>query len=187
MFAQVLQSLQKIGRYSEAEQSQITDRMECIRVEAGEYLLSEGAVCQYFYFLDKGLVRHYYRTEDLDEVNIHLWKPGDWMLDHQSFTSRRPSVNRIMCEEACTVLRLSIHTLHELIGLSPTFFSLGRILEAAAANPYHTDIKSSPEEKYRKLLEDEPDLLQHFPLKQIASYLGVTPETVSRVRKKISL
>ena len=187
MFDHIRQSLKKIGHYSLSEQELITERLERVTYQQGEFLLNKGELCQYFFFLEEGLVRHYYQTEALDEINIHLWQPGDWMLDHQSFTSRRPTANRMICEVPTSVQRLSIDALHELIGISPTFFSLGRILEGVAINPYHQDIKASPEEKYKKLMAEEPELLQHFPLKQIATYLGVTPETLSRVRKRISL
>ena len=78
---------------------------------------------------------------------------------------------------------LNIHDLHALIGRSPSFFVLGKILEEI--HDYQSQ-KLSPDQKYKLLLEKRPEVIQTFPLKYISSYLGMTPETLSRVRSRIS-
>jgi len=186
MHQQVTQAIQSIADFSESDISMIIERVSLVNLQEGSYLLETNQVCSAFYFVNSGSLRHFYQTKALEEVNVDLAITGDWILDHQSFTARKPSTNNIVAFEDSTVIELSIHSLHELIGLSPSFFRLGIILEKASSNPYHADIKATPEEKYLKLLSVKPQLLQKFPLKQIASYLGITPETLSRVRRKIS-
>lgn len=186
MFESILESIRQIGPFTESELEQIQNRIGAFSLAEGISLLEKGEVCHCFYFIVYGSFRHFYTTDDLEEVNINLAVPGDWLLDHQSFTSRKPSLNQIVATEESLVNFITIDALHQLIGASPIFFSLGRILEGVASNPYHQDIKATPEEKYRKLLKEKPVIIQKFPLKQIASYLGMTPETLSRVRKRIS-
>jgi hypothetical protein len=65
------------------------------------------------------------------------------------------------------------------------FFRIGRIFEQAIQNQDYQHTRISPEEKYALLLKTKPQVIQRFPLKHIASYLGVTPETLSRVRRKM--
>jgi hypothetical protein len=84
------------------------------------------------------------------------------------------------------VFGLSVWDFHELVKVSDMFFRMGRILEQAIQNTDFQHNRLSPEEKYELLLASKPELLQQFPLKHIASFLGMTPETLSRIRKKIS-
>ncbi len=158
----------------------LLDRVNEKRVSKGVVLLSEGEVCRDLSFLLKGSFKQYHRNKELDEVIVNLFVEGDWVLNHQSFTSQKPSTHKIEAFEDSEILTINIHQLHELIGLYPSFFVLGKMLEAS--NPY--DLKT-PEEKYIHLLETRPDFIQKFPLKYIASYLRMTPETLSRVRNKI--
>ena len=84
------------------------------------------------------------------------------------------------------VFGLNVQDFHQLVKTSDSFFRLGRIFEQAIQNQDFQHNRLSPEQKYEQLLLTKPELLQHFPLKHIASYLGMTPETLSRIRKKIS-
>jgi signal-transduction protein with cAMP-binding, CBS, and nucleotidyltransferase domain len=183
----LLRSLKEFVRFSEDELSLLSDRLEHKKFKKDEMVLRPGEVCQSIYFVVSGAFRQYKLTEDMDEVTVGLYVNNDWMMNHRSFTSQKPSGNLI---SACTdseVLALNIYNIHALIGLSQTFFQLGKILEsvAYANDPYKDQIK--PELKYGHLMSNKPLVVQLFPLKYIASYLQITPETLSRVRKKISI
>jgi hypothetical protein len=80
-----------------------------------------------------------------------------------------------------------MHKMHEMIGLSPAFFQLARVLEPVHSRTHLFDNQLTPLEKYQYILQHRPGLLQAFPLKIIASYLKITPETLSRVRDKIAV
>lgn len=183
MYSQLLESIQTFGNFSQDQLSQITDRIEVRELKRNDYLLKEGTTSQSLYFLSSGSLRHYKDIDGYSELTINLFVEGDWVLDHHSFVGQRPSENYIHAFEDSTVLELAMHTIHDLIGKSPSFFMLGKILENA--EPTKEESIKSPEEKYRTLLKHSPKIIQRFPLKHIASYLGMTPETLSRVRSKI--
>jgi CRP-like cAMP-binding protein len=100
--------------------------------------------------------------------------------------TQQPSENIIRAETDSEVFGLSVLDFHELVKLSDSFFRLGQIMEQAIRNQDFQHNRLTPEQKYERLLETNPALLQHFPLKHIASYLGMTPETLSRIRKKFA-
>lgn len=108
---------------------------------------------------------------------------NDFALDQSSFTSQKPSLFNMQALEDCELIELTVQSLHSLITMSPTFFALGKILDAnTRANYAHL---KTPEEKYLALIQNRPQVIQRFPLKYIASYLNMTPETLSRVRGKV--
>ena len=183
MFDAVIQSIKSYAELSEKDIANFTERLKTIHLKKGELLLDINEVCQQWAFCVRGSFREYYQDDNLDEVTTNLFTKNSWVINHSSFTGQLPSKGKIEAFEDSEVMSISIHDLHHLISESPAFFALGKILEVDSIRPSAT---ATPEEKYLQLLDQNPAIVQKFPLKFIASYLGMTPETLSRVRKKIS-
>jgi CRP-like cAMP-binding protein len=186
MFDKILQSIRKLGSFSEHELSIFTEMLKEKNVPKDSFLLKEGKVCQSFYFINQGSLRQFFITEDNSELTLNLFTENDWAFDYQSFTSQKPSANCIQAFEDTDIFELDIHAFHELILKSQSFFKIGKLLEAGLLNDHLYNSTTSPEGKYLDLLQKKPLWIQKFPLKYIASYLRITPETLSRVRRKIN-
>ncbi|MEO9872165.1 Crp/Fnr family transcriptional regulator [Ekhidna sp.] len=176
----ITKSMQSYGSFTAEELELFHSQLDKREIAKGESILDKGETCMEISFLKQGSFKQFYRNSELDEVIINLFAENSWVLDHSSFTGQKPSKCKIEAFEDSEILTINVHHLHELIGRYPSFFALGKILEVDRS----FDGKS-PEEKYLKLLDQNPVIIQKFPLKYIASYLGMTPETLSRVRRKI--
>ncbi len=185
MDERVKSSITGIGTFSEEEVNLCLGRFNDLTLPRGSLLLAEGKVCQSLYFVYHGSFKHYFVSDQGDEVILDLYVEGDWALNYKSFTSQKPSTSIIQAHEDSRVLELSVHELHALIRVSDSYFQLGRLLEKGIECRQMLKQGSSPMEKYTFLLESNPRLIQRFPLKYIASYLDMRPETLSRVRKNI--
>lgn len=184
MSKEFINSIQLYASFSDDEIGQVVSHIEEVHLKKGEILLGKGEICKALWFLETGSLRQYYTDENLDEVITNLFVPHMWILDHASFTGQKAAETSIEAFEESTLLKLGINQLHHLIEQSPRFFALGKILESGI-HPF-TNPKDTPEKKYTNLITNQPAIIQTFPLKYIASYLCMTPETLSRVRKKIS-
>jgi CRP-like cAMP-binding protein len=184
MLSPVLQSLQQIGHLSEQELSLVQNKLGLRSIKKNSFIVQEGNLCQAFYFLNKGSCSHTFTTPEGIEVILNLYVENDWLSDYQSFTSQKPSKNNIRAFEDCELVELTVHAFHELIGLSPSFFRIGRLFEKLQNPETLWNIKSH-DEMYKELLAKRPQLIQRFPLKYVASYLRMAPETLSRIRKRL--
>lgn len=185
MLAQVLS---KVGHFSEADVERFAQRIHYRRVSKDEVILPEGAVCQVLIYNLQGAIYQFnYKDEDQLEPNIiDLHLEQEWVLNDRSFFTQKPSECCIKAYTDCEVFELSVHDLHQLIAESPAFLQLGKVLEQATARVHFFDHPLSPTEKYLHILEHRPAMIQQFPLKMIAAYLKITPETLSRVRDKLA-
>ncbi len=150
-------------------------------VKKNDMLLRQGDICQYVYFILSGSFVQFH-ADNTGDIIIDLHLPTEWMFNHPSLIDQTPSGTTIKAFEDAEVIELSLIGLHELIGVSQSFLNLGRIFGQANHRTYLFDNALSPSQKYDYIKKVKPLIVQVFPVKMIASYLKITPETLSRVR-----
>ena len=175
--------LNNIGNFSDTEVILFSERAIKRTFQKNEILLNEGDVCQSAFHIISGEAFQFC-YDDIDEQIIDLHIESDWCLNHSSFVTQKPSTVIIKAYSGLTVLELSITSVHELVALSPSFFQLGSVLQQTVSRVQYFDNINTAEEKHKQLFSARPQLFQKFPLKMIASYLKIAPETLSRIRGK---
>lgn len=158
-------------------------------LKKGEFVLRGGEVCNHVTFLNKGFVRVYNIVHD-EELTVNFGFDGNYITDYSSFVSRQPSVDFIVAMEDLEILQLSHVDMHAAFEKYPVWQKFGRLI-AEYILIFATERNKSllfltPEERYLKLMKDRPKVIANVPLKYIASYLGITPEALSRIRKRMS-
>ena len=144
-------------------------------------VLKQGQVCNFVAIVLSGSLRLFDPETDR---TINFFTELDWLADHDSFMRQKPSINVIEAVEDTEIAVISIHNLHKLLEVSPSFIvlakMLGNLTPSAQQSVYHTP----PIDRYNHLMETRPGWIIRFPQKQLASYLGMTPETFSRIKRK---
>ena len=155
-----------------------------------QFLLQKGDVCKYTAFVEKGILRSY--TTD-DKGNDHILQfalEGWWMGDLYSFLTNEPSIYDMDALEDCELLLITQPSWEELFEKVPAMERYFRILIQnnliATQRRLMGAMSQTAEEKYLKLVETFPDCIQRVPQHMIASYLGITRETLSRTRSQLA-
>ncbi len=176
----------KAGRFSEEELVLLEDELQFRTLKKEEILLDKGKICASLSFIISGALYQYKIDSELNKNVIDLNVTNDWVINHKSFTTQKPSEYTIQAYEESTICLLSVESIHRLIAKSQSFLQMGKILEASISRIDFFDNNNTPDEKYQYILENNPEIIQRFPQKLIASYLKITPETLSRVRNRFS-
>jgi CRP-like cAMP-binding protein len=155
-----------------------------------QYLLQEGDICTQFYFVVKGCLRMY-KIDDKGTTHILQFATENyWINDLGSFHDLRPSELAIDALEDSVVLQISRDDLIALYLQAPKFDRIFRVLLENSfvrlQNRLLQNISSTAEDRYQSFLELYPHLLNRLSQVQIAAYLGITPEFLSRLRNKRS-
>lgn len=182
----LLEYIRNNGTYTTYDLTLLESEVVPMEYKKDEEILPSGEVCSAIHFITKGAVVHFRLDEDYKEIIIDLNGPNDWVLNHKSFANRSPSAYTIKAYENTATIKLSIEAIHRLIGKSQAFLQLGKILEESTSRVEFFDKNYTPANKYEYLVKHRGDLIQTFPQHMIASYLKITPETLSRVRSRNS-
>ncbi|MEM9933109.1 MAG: cyclic nucleotide-binding domain-containing protein [Bacteroidota bacterium] len=156
--------------------------------QANEHLLEEGKVCRQLYYLHRGMMRFYVWKDGLDRTKFFAY-PDYFFTSQASFHPQRPATENIQCLENSQYLALSYEDrewMRANLAVWNTFATILKLEVQEATEKLLMGFQNAnATERYLFLLEEDPILLERVPLKYLASYIGVTPESLSRIRKNI--
>ncbi|MBX2892141.1 MAG: Crp/Fnr family transcriptional regulator [Saprospiraceae bacterium] len=166
-----------------------SDLLRSKTVAKKEILISEGDRCPNIYFVEKGALCSFLTTDTGEAHVIQFALEGYWISDLYSFFSEKPAIYTIEALEDCQLLALDkagFQTACDHLPKVERFFRL--LIQTAYVHAQYRiarTFSADAEQRYLELLEEQPDIVQRVPQFLIASYLGVKPQSLSRIRKQI--
>lgn len=158
------------------------------KINKGDYLVTEGQKCNKILYINEGLFRIFYLKDGI-EINTCFCKEQSITSSFKSFINQIPSTDYIQALENSVVVSLSAENLSKLQNQSPIWQSIRQLLtEKECLRLYDRATSLSFEsalEKYKNLLNFNPEIIQRVSVQHIASYIGVSRETLSRIRSQI--
>lgn len=175
---------------SPATASLIAEEFKLREIHRNEFLLKEGQVCNEYLFLEKGFMRAFAYDTDGNDVTTNFYLGRQVVFEVSSFFNRSLSKENIQAIDDCTGWYITYEQLNHLFHSLPEFREFGRSVLvkgfASLKNRMLSQITETAEERYAALMKNNPQIFQHAQLKHIASYLGITDSSLSRIRKDLS-
>jgi len=169
--------------------SKIADLFKPIQIKKGDYFVKLGGHSKGLSFLQNGFLRMYaYDTKDEKEVTQWICTTGTFVTELSSLIFNTPSRWNIQALSDCNLYSISQHDYQRIGEIIPDWISLEKLFISkcfvAMENRIFSHLSMTAEERYDMLFEQNSDLFNQVPQQHIASMLGMTPETFSRIRKK---
>lgn len=168
----------------------VKPHLSVVNFTENEVLLSPPNICNHIMFIKGGALRSYFKDDNLVETNLLLRSKNEFITDYESFISQKPSTLWIQAIERGEMIILNHKGLYSLYNTSFYWNKFGRIIseQIFINSKRRTEqlLFLTPKERYLLLLKEYPYFFQKYSLKHIASYLGITPQSLSRIRNQIS-
>jgi CRP-like cAMP-binding protein len=181
----LIKHLQNISPLTSQEVEYVLAHFTSKKLKKHQYLIQEGDVAQYDYFVTKGLLKAYYVNQDGKEHIMQFAMEDWWITDYQSYFNGTKSTLNIDCIEATEVLCLSLHNREKLCAdmhkIEHFFRKKSNAGYVALQQRILSLLNNSAQERYEQFLQQYPKLFQRIPKALVASYLGVSRETLSRL------
>lgn len=186
MLNALIKKIQSLADFSADEIDFFTGKLEEAVIEKNDHFLKEGQVGRYLGLIVSGLAM-YYKTYEGLEIPTDFAKEEEWMGSLNSFTNKTPSDINIKALEEIRLLRLSSENFESIYKLQPKFILLKDYYTQLSFTSHarHTaDLAMlAAKERYYKFVQERPDLVNRVPQYYIAAYLGIKPQSLSRIRK----
>lgn len=166
------------------------EQFEPIEYNKDELLLKEHKTTKDTFVLESGYIRSYTFNQDGEEVTTNIFSAPCFVNDFLSFFKQQPTSENYQCLTHCKLWTMSYEKVQICFHTYPEFREFGRMMLVINYSNLHDRmlgmIKDTAENRYLKLMENHPDIFQNVPLKIIASYLGITDTSLSRIRREIA-
>ncbi len=189
MIKKLISSIQSIIDLTQKEVECINELFKEKQIKKGDFFLAEGQVCKQVGFITKGLMR-YYINHDGEDKTYAFAQETNFVCNNESFIPQTPSTKIIQALEDCEILQISyadLQTFYKSVTQGERF---GRLVIEQVFIQTLKELSSfyidTPEYRYERFIKQHPDLQQRISQYHIASYVGVKPQSLSRIRKRIS-
>jgi signal-transduction protein with cAMP-binding, CBS, and nucleotidyltransferase domain len=173
---------------TDKELNLIDKYFELNKIKKKDFLLQDGKVCNFIGFIAEGTIRHFH-IKDGVEKTCDISFENSWVTDFQSFTHNTSCIMNLQAMQDAIVFVIRKENLYKLYTDCNKYETFGRLMAeqvALRATEIAMSLSSDkPEERFRNLLKKQPDLFQRVPQKYIANFLGISPESLSRIQKRI--
>jgi len=187
MKAGLPQLINSIAVLEESDMDSILALFRKKSLKKGDYFLREGEICRNIAYLESGLVRYFVHKKD-EEATFEFTHETEFIGDYQSFDSQSISIQNIQAIEDCSLLTIDYHNLHYIFNNIDKGNYLGRVIIERRFGIMVGQLMSiymhDHEERYRNFIKYYSHLIQRIPQYMIASYVGVRPPSLSRIRKR---
>lgn len=188
MQKQIIESIKSFVPLNKVEEEAFANILEATQFKKKDFLLKEGQICNKVSFINSGCIRLFYNVDGIENT-VQFFFANSWYTDYASFLTGQSSIENMQALEDCELVQFKKEDLYKLFNLYPIFDRVGRVmaenafLSLSQLNKMLTN--EEPTERYLNLLKQRPDVVEKIPQHYIASYLGIKPESLSRIRKRI--
>jgi CRP-like cAMP-binding protein len=183
------QHLGEVIQLSENEKTLVQSLFDEVSIQKGDFLLKEGEICTQLAFVCKGIFR-YYIDQDGEDRTYNFANEGDFVCNYESLIRHVPSPKHIQAIEDSEILTISSENLQRFYLEVNEGNLFGRIhiekIYAETIRQLVAQYTETPEVRYLNFLKKYPDLNQRLPQYYVASYVGVKPPSLSRIRKRLT-
>lgn len=185
-----LRSVFQQSPLSQEELESIIPSFKRVEFNKNDYLLEEGKIANYYWFVESGYLRSFAIDTNGNDISTNFYAKGSIVIDWSSFFLRNPTQEYIQCLSDCLCWQLDYETFQTYFHSVRNFREQGR---TTLVNSYFSLKRNSismitdqAKDRYLRLLKEQPEIVQNVSLKHIATYLGITDTSLSRIRKEIS-
>lgn len=177
-----------IPKLTNVEWNALENKLTIKHFKKGEAIVKQGEVCNYVYFINKGFCR-LFKVVDGKEIATGFIEDNEYISVYDSFLTRQPAIESLEALEDTELICLSYTDMQVLYQQYPIFETFGRKIAEQlfiwTVQRNNALLMLSPEQRYINMIENNAILIQKVPQYMLASYIGVTPEHLSRIRKKM--
>jgi CRP-like cAMP-binding protein len=189
MIDKLLNNFLKFGSLSQEEKEAIIQSTQVKEFKKGEFLLREGQKSINTYFVLRGCIRQY-NLSNGDEKTTRFFIEDEWVISVNEVSENATSAFNWICLEDCTLISGNEQKAQELFVKFPRLETISRKIVEDAFSKIQKSILSyyseTPEQRYLSLIKSQPYIIQRVPQYHLAGYLGIKPESLSRIKKRIA-